>query len=584
MSPDVQLLSVVRRWMSPLVVAAAAASVLVPTEASAVLPASALSLQHRSWWVAPHGHDSSSGSRAHPFATLQRAVNVSQPGDTVVLRGGTYHQSAVVRQHDVTIRRAGTRPVVFDGARRVSGFVKTGSRWVRPHWNYQFDHSPTFVPGAPDGTGSWQWVNPKHPMAPYPDQVWVDGRPLKQVASAAAVGPGRFAVDNATHELVIGSDPTGRRVEASTLQEAIDVRGSSVTLHGIRVRRYADSVPTLGAVILQGPHATLSHMQIVQNATSGLQIHADYVRVLHSRVSGNGLIGIHGSGSYHLLISHVRVNHNNLQRFNIAPVSGGIKMTASRHVRIKSSVFRHNLGTGVWMDGSTYDDTIVSNTITRNRGLGINLEISDTALVANNLITRNRMAGVQADNTGHVRIWNNDIIGNDRPINIAQEPRTPSGSRSGHDARRPLPDPTVPWYVQHMTVKNNVISDPRPTAICMLCVVDTTGARSGTAMGVRADANLYVRTNASAPRWVVRWSSGAGSPYLFTELASFRDRIAQEAHGRATRHAAVTISGRPIGAFTRLARVIRRPLPDDVARLIGESTGVRHLGVFRRHL
>lgn len=42
-------------------------------------------------YVAPDGNDNNAGTKSMPFATIQKAQSVVQPGDTVYLRGGTYH-------------------------------------------------------------------------------------------------------------------------------------------------------------------------------------------------------------------------------------------------------------------------------------------------------------------------------------------------------------------------------------------------------------------------------------------------------------------------------------------------------------
>jgi hypothetical protein len=45
------------------------------------------------FYVAPYGKNDNPGTKAHPFATIQKAQSVIQPGDTVYLRGGTYHMT-----------------------------------------------------------------------------------------------------------------------------------------------------------------------------------------------------------------------------------------------------------------------------------------------------------------------------------------------------------------------------------------------------------------------------------------------------------------------------------------------------------
>jgi len=44
-------------------------------------------------WVAPGGSDANPGTSAAPFATIQAALNVAQPGDEVRVRPGVYYQS-----------------------------------------------------------------------------------------------------------------------------------------------------------------------------------------------------------------------------------------------------------------------------------------------------------------------------------------------------------------------------------------------------------------------------------------------------------------------------------------------------------
>ncbi|WP_197429990.1 right-handed parallel beta-helix repeat-containing protein [Auraticoccus cholistanensis] len=75
------------------------------------------------YFVAPDGDDQASGDRRHPWASLARAQEVVEPGDTVFLRGGTYTFDDAVRdctsQTDrvdvVALTRSGTadRPIRY---------------------------------------------------------------------------------------------------------------------------------------------------------------------------------------------------------------------------------------------------------------------------------------------------------------------------------------------------------------------------------------------------------------------------------------------------------------------------------------
>lgn len=51
-------------------------------------------LQAREFHVATDGKDSAAGSQSAPFATIQRAQKSAEPGDTVLIHGGTYRMPA----------------------------------------------------------------------------------------------------------------------------------------------------------------------------------------------------------------------------------------------------------------------------------------------------------------------------------------------------------------------------------------------------------------------------------------------------------------------------------------------------------
>ncbi len=84
----------------------------------------------RNYYAAPGGSNQAAGTLTEPFATPQRAADAAKPGDTVVLRAGTYDSgsgSATVpvlliapgagglEGYPVTIRAADGERVVFDG-------------------------------------------------------------------------------------------------------------------------------------------------------------------------------------------------------------------------------------------------------------------------------------------------------------------------------------------------------------------------------------------------------------------------------------------------------------------------------------
>ena len=55
-------------------------------------------LQGATYYVSPSGSDTAAGTEDRPFATIQVAVNRLNPGDTLYVRAGSYHELVTVNQ------------------------------------------------------------------------------------------------------------------------------------------------------------------------------------------------------------------------------------------------------------------------------------------------------------------------------------------------------------------------------------------------------------------------------------------------------------------------------------------------------
>ena len=314
---------------------------------------------------------------------------------------------------------------------------------------------------------------------------------------------------------------------------ALVIRADGSTVRGIGVRRYAPSVPDMGAVTLERAGILLENVAITDSATTGLFAGsgstAGGVTVRNVRIERSGMLGMNANYADNLTVDQLVSVNNNTEHFNTAPVSGGVKITRSRGVVVRNSVLNDNNGPGLWMDESVYDMTITGNEMRNNAKHGLSLEISAKATVSNNTIAGNDGFGIKVNNTSNVTISNNTFVGNDRSINIVQDPRTPA-TDPGRDPRQPFPDPTMTWKNGPATVTNNVMSNQQ-SGNCLLCVEDYTHARSAEQMGITANGNVYGRPNTSTPTNVTVWSTGAGNPAAFGSVTSFRAATGQEASG-----------------------------------------------------
>ena len=274
--------------------------------------------------------------------------------------------------------------------------------------------------------------------------------------------------------------------------------------------------------------------------------------------------------------------YNNVEHFNSAPVSGGFKISRSRNITIQNSSFDINYGVGVWVDESSYDTKIVNNTMVNNTKHGISIEISAKTTIANNYIARNSSSGIKINDVNGAKIYNNTITDNiGRPLNIVQDTRRATNlSTPGHDTRQKLPDATVTWINSNIVVSNNILGGT--TNNYLLCVEDYSKTFTAAQIIKSTNGNVYQRDTATTPAKVIIWSGGTVGATTYKTVADFSKSIGQETTGlELTGAEAVTPSGTPTASVTNSAARTAQALPADLASLIGQPVGTKHLGVFR---
>jgi parallel beta-helix repeat protein len=535
-------------------------------------------------FVSTSGSDSGDGSAAKPFATVTKAITKVRSGGTVVLRGGTYHEYFIVPPgKDITVQSYPSEAVWFDGASPVTGFRANDGDWAVSGWTTHFDASPTYTKGAPDGTkAGWQFVNPEHSMAAHPDAVWVGGQEQTQVASRSAVKAGTFYVDEAQDKLYLGSDPSGKKVEASTLAQAVSLRAPGTTLRGLGFRRYADSVWQQGVITAYYPGMTLENLVVADSATAGIGIFKPGSVVRDVTITGSGQLGMQAGYADGLVVDNVKIANSNDEHFNPAPSAGGFKVTVTRGITVKNSEIVGTDGNGFWTDQSTYGIDLLNNFVHDGARWGIVLEISSTATVADNVISNNAFDGLMVADTDHVDIWNNTIVGNGRSaVALTQDTRRVEQlGVSGHDSRRPLPDTTMPWTTVGIRMFDNILAGGTGTDP-ILKVQAWDKAFGATDMLVQSEGNVFSQLAVGTPKYVVVWGRKGTNAVNHTTLTNYTSTSGRDATSIShLGQKPVDSSYRAVSAITAKSPDVAKPLPTGVATKIGRDSGVRHLGAF----
>lgn len=453
------------------------------------------------YFVSPNGRDSAAGTQAAPWRNLSWAIANAPSGSTIVLRAGVYAASVNVVGKQLTIESYPLEAVTLSGAKRVTTATATpvGTRtdWAVA-WPYNL---PVQRPDL---------LAPARPLANRPEQIFVNGSPLRQVGDLASVDDRSFFVDNSASTLYLGVDPATAVVEASYLQVAIRfINAAGSILRGIAIDKYATPLGAIAPIQVQSPGMTVENVISSNNAAAGISVTAVDVTLRNDTFDRNGQLGVHAYRADRLMVDQVLATANNTEGFNVSAESGGIKITTSTGATVRDSVFEQNTGNGLWFDVNADNATIVRNTMRQNTTMGLLFELSANGVIAQNWLWGNLAAGITTTEPKGVDIWNNTMADN------------------GYDLQ--VLDWTRPQTVQNVTIRNNVMySSGLP--LYLLLVTDRTLTLTAAQMNVTADYDAYCRVQPTFPANEIGWAAGP-SLATYGSIAAFRAATGNEANG-----------------------------------------------------
>ena len=618
-APKIQLSRLWAKSIAPPVQSLGAGSV-APGATSYPVPTSGVV------FVAPGGDDGAAGTFDAPLATFERAFAVVQAGGTVVARAGVYHEGKVgtsavyagipCTKAGVTVQSFPGEAVWLDGSRVVTGWVADGGRWRVP-WTVTFDRSPTFTFGAAEDTRpGWMFVDPTYyPCAAWPDQVFVDGKPLTQVNTLARVTDdawplnpgtvGKFFVDQANDTAWINVDPTGKTVRMSDLQTTISAGATDVTFRGIGFRRFATSNPHFGCTKAYRDRVRYENIWIEDCSNTGASFQTGTSMIIdRMTVQRCGGLGLHVNNANGIDINRFKGVFNGTGQFNYAPVAGAIKATRLRGFTLRNSELNDNYSKGLWLDETVTFASLLSVDVLRNGQRGIVCELGGgTYIIADCRVCGNGAEGLVVFNVDGLRAWCNTVAGNGggmnvhtkalftniRQFSILADDRAPMSAATSSgvtDSRYGYPHPdNVTWTMTQSQIKNCVIASEQPTNNQVLLGIEdykkNTGAAKGwQTYGLDWDGNTYARPSTTAPSWLwILANAGSANVSVVTSVAQMRTLTGQEGTSR-------LVEGDALDDDWRLrnqaaADAAAKPLPSDIAALIGRSAGVQRAGSFR---
>jgi mannuronan 5-epimerase len=477
------------------------------------------SIPSGAFFVSSTGDDRNPGSQSAPWRTVKKAVDTVPAGSTIVLRGGVYRGTNVYVNKTLTFQAYPGEQIWIKGSEVVSGWVQDGSAWRSDGWV----PVSSMAPG-----GNTNSIDPAYPAADYPDQVFLDGVPLRQVLQMSDLGPGKFYVDHSVQKLWISDNPTGKIVEASSLDMAMFVAASNTKILGLAFMHYAPTINTPAAVILNAPNIMVENCVFAFNAYAGLQVNGNvnnaslgYVIRTNDFVY-NGARGLGGYAPNGSIIERNYIGYNNTEHFKIYWDAAGAKFAHAWYLVVRDNIFEGNLSKGFWCDWACYELKFVRNLARGNSGAGFYYELSQNAVIASNLVYNNQI-GINATQSGDLAVWNNTISNNGSNIAVdsygAVDPVTGATG-----------DATAPGIVRNNVVKNNILSGLGMQfggQYGMFYTFDQSGTQTGEQMISELDYDAYYRPNPSFPACLILW----GFDPCYPNITAFRTATSKELRG-----------------------------------------------------
>jgi parallel beta-helix repeat protein len=421
--------------------------------------------------VPPEADAACAGTAVSPTQDLAAVVAAGAVGETFCLRDGQHRlTAAVIAKQGQTIKAKNRRRATIIASRRLTGWTRA----LPNGWR-------ATVPGLAETTnGGAPGDELAQPEELYREDVVQNAAFLEKIgvtlsdgttvgAALSTLGPGESFVDYQADAVYVGSDPTGRALELTSLTDAIQSTAPSVRVIGVRVKG-----ANAAGIRLIGADALVDDVEVLLNSDRGIRLNGDRSRLEDSYIHHNGVFGVNSSFSTGAVFARLEVAYNDQKgmrsRAGVCNASGGSKFSETVAFTLLDSSFHHNLCNAVWFDINNTGAVVQGVRATDNTGGGIVYEISYDGTITGNTISRNTEYGVLVRGSSGVEIASNRISGNGARLPAGGDLVLLGVNRLDHPS--PLgPHLTRDNDVHHNTVasttKVGVISkaDPDPAAL-----------------------------------------------------------------------------------------------------------------------
>lgn len=383
------------------------------------------------------GADENPGTQDKPFKTIQRAADVLQPGERVVVAAGVYREW-------VRPRRGGAGPDKMIGYQAAPGaeVVIRGSRvmkegwaplgtvpgWrarLNPEW-FPHGYNPFAIPNVtPEQFKPMDWAHRWQGKRPYTlprGLVFQGGRRLRQVGEREELfkEQGAYLVEPDASEVVVrlfgDANPNEAAVEITTQQCVFapeEIGLGFIQVKGFTIEHAGNPFPfpQYGALSTWRGHHWLIEENVVRQVNGvGIDIGDQFWGlpqpktkpawhiVRRNTVTDCGVCGIQGLRATNCLVEENLLRNNAFHPVEQYWETGSIKLHCNNGTLIRRNrIFDTLHGCGIWMDFANVNSRCCENIIVGSRTVhgGIFIEASlEPNLIDRNFIWDTRGAGI----------------------------------------------------------------------------------------------------------------------------------------------------------------------------------------------
>ena len=379
------------------------------------------------------------GITVTPGDDLGALVAASDPGTQFQLTAGVHRPSETHPKDGMVFE--GVPGTILNGAILLDGFESDGETWT--------------LTGVELNTRAHGKCEDDYQACALQNDLFMDETLVWRVDQRDEVRPGTWWGDDKT--IVVGDDPTHRKVELSVTEHAFVSGADDVVIRGMVVEKYATRAQS-GAIQAElpdngevGSNWLIEDVEVRFNHAVGIKGGTETsIRRVHSH--HNGQLGIAVSGGTNVVVEFSEINDNNTRGFSSGWEAGDTKFTYTTGLMVRNNVVHNNLGPGLWTDIDNFDTTYEDNVSYANTGPGIFHEISFDAIIRNNEVYENGFgqsawlwgSGILVAASSNVEVTQNTVYDNADGIGAIQQ------FREGSDGQL--------WILENLWVHDNDIT------------------------------------------------------------------------------------------------------------------------------